>query len=210
MGDLSDTRIRVIKAGEVTWEEAMTGSEEADPPGQEFTAAMSADDKFSFGLWKRDVQRRHFERPYHEVAYIIEGEVEVTDDDGEVHVAGPGDILITPQGQQGLLEEPHAGEEGVGHLRRGRRRPQRVHRTRGVLSETAGGAAQAPPRTAAGDAGRRQRTVTTKRSTPRPPSSSVTHSVTVQRRPRGLAKRCDSRNVLPARRRSACRAVPSP
>ena len=80
MGDLSDTRIRVIKADEVIWEEAMIDHDEADPPGRECTAAVSADDKFSFGLWKRDVQRRHFERPYHEVAYIIEGQVEVTDD----------------------------------------------------------------------------------------------------------------------------------
>ena len=101
MGDLSDTRIRVIKADEVIWEEALASSEETDPPGEEFTAAMSADDKFSFGLWRRDVQQRHFERPYHEVAYIIEGEVEITDDDGEVHVAGPGDILITPKGSKG-------------------------------------------------------------------------------------------------------------
>ena len=101
MGELSDTRIRVIKADDAIWEEAMTGPEETDPPGQEITAAVSMDDKFSFGLWKRDVQRRYFERPYHEIAYIIEGEVEITDDDGEVHVAGPGDILITPKGSKG-------------------------------------------------------------------------------------------------------------
>lgn len=102
MGDLNDTRIRVIKGDEVIWDEAMTNPDEIDPPGQESTCAMSADDKFSFGLWKRDVQRRHFERPYHEVAYIIEGEVEVTDEGGEVHLAGPGDILITPKGSKGF------------------------------------------------------------------------------------------------------------
>jgi uncharacterized cupin superfamily protein len=102
MGELSDTRIRLIKADEVIWEEAMVGPEEIDPPGQEVTAAVSMDDKFSFGLWKRDVQRRYFERPYHEIAYIIEGEVEVTDDDGELYVAGPGDILITPKGSKGF------------------------------------------------------------------------------------------------------------
>ena len=101
MGDLSDTRIRVIKADEVIWEEAMTNPEETDPPGKECTAAMSADDKFSFGLWRRDAQSRHFERAYHEIAYIIEGQVEITDDDGEVLIAGPGDILITPQGSKG-------------------------------------------------------------------------------------------------------------
>ena len=102
MGELSDTRIRVIKADDAIWEEAMTGPEETDPPGQEITAAVSMDDKFSFGLWKRDVQRRYFERPYHEIAYIIEGEVEVTDDDGELYVAGPGDILVTPKGSKGF------------------------------------------------------------------------------------------------------------
>ncbi len=101
MSDGTDTKIRVIKPEDITWDEAMRYAEETDPPGQEFTAARSADDKFSFGLWQRDVQRRHFERGYHEIAYILEGQVEVTDDDGEVHVAGPGDILITPKGSKG-------------------------------------------------------------------------------------------------------------
>ncbi|MEE4275113.1 MAG: cupin domain-containing protein [Thermoleophilia bacterium] len=101
MSDGTDTRIRVIRPEDITWDEAMRYAEETDPPGQEFTAARSADDKFSFGLWQRDVQRRHFERGYHEIAYILEGQVEVTDDDGEVHVAGAGDILVTPKGSTG-------------------------------------------------------------------------------------------------------------
>jgi uncharacterized cupin superfamily protein len=122
MGELSDSKIRVIKAAEMVWEEAMTGPDEADPPGFECNAAASVDDKFSFGLWRRDVQRRRFERPYHEVAFILEGEVEVTDDDGDVHMAGPGDILITPKGSKGywrnlspvkkvwgIYEEPDTG-----------------------------------------------------------------------------------------------------
>jgi uncharacterized cupin superfamily protein len=95
------TKIRVIKPQDVVWEEAFRSSQELEEPGREFTAAQSVDEKFSFGLWQRDRQSRHFERPYHEIAYIIEGEVEVTDDDGEVLIAGPGDILITPQGSKG-------------------------------------------------------------------------------------------------------------
>jgi len=95
------TRIRVIKPQDITWEAAMRYPEETDPAGQEFTATQSMDDKFSTGLWQRDVQRRHFERPHHEIAFIIEGEVEVTDDDGNVVTAGPGDILITPKGSKG-------------------------------------------------------------------------------------------------------------
>lgn len=97
----SSKRIRVIKPEHIEWQEAMRYPEETDPPGQEFTAAKSADDKFSFGLWQREVQRRYFERPYHEIAYILEGEVEITDDGGEVYVAGPGDIVITPMGSKG-------------------------------------------------------------------------------------------------------------
>jgi uncharacterized cupin superfamily protein len=102
VSDGTDTRIRVIKPEDITWEEAMRYPEEHDPAGKEFTAAKSVDDKFSFGLWQRDVQRRHFERGYHEIAYIIEGQVEVTEENGEVHLAGPGDILITPKGSKGF------------------------------------------------------------------------------------------------------------
>jgi uncharacterized cupin superfamily protein len=101
MSEKRSTKIRVIKPEDVIWEEAMHKPEETEAPGKEFTAAHSVDDKFSFGLWQRDAQSRHFERPYHEIAYIIEGEVEITDDDGERLTAGPGDILITPQGSRG-------------------------------------------------------------------------------------------------------------
>ena len=101
MSERRSTKIRVIRPQDVIWDEAMFKPDEAEAPGKEFTAATSADEKFSFGLWKRDEQSRHFERPYHEIAYIIEGQVEITDDDGEVLIAGPGDILVTPQGSKG-------------------------------------------------------------------------------------------------------------
>jgi uncharacterized cupin superfamily protein len=95
------SRIRVVKPQDVVWEEAATYPEETDPPGSECTVAESTDERFSCGLWQRDVQRRYFERPYHEIAFIIEGQVEVTDDDGNLVVAGPGDVLITPKGSKG-------------------------------------------------------------------------------------------------------------
>ena len=100
--DERSKRIRVIRPADVRWDEAMVGPEEKDPPGQECVAAQSGDERFSCGLWQREVQRRYFERPYHEIAYILEGEVEVTDDDGNVVTAGPGDILITPKGSKGF------------------------------------------------------------------------------------------------------------
>ena len=94
-----DTAIRVVKPGDVTWSEAARGAEEPEPPGSEFTAFEAG--QFSTGFWQRDDQRRFFERPYHEIAIIIEGEVEVSCDDGRVVKAGPGDILITPKGSRG-------------------------------------------------------------------------------------------------------------
>jgi uncharacterized cupin superfamily protein len=99
--DERSKKIRVIRPDDVRWEPAIVGPEESDPPGRECVAAQSGDERFSCGLWQRDVQRRYFERSYHEIAYILEGEVEVTDDDGNLVTAGPGDILITPQGSKG-------------------------------------------------------------------------------------------------------------
>ena len=101
MSETRSTKIRVIKPEEVIWEDVMPNADETEAPGQQSTAARSVDDRFSFGLWRRDAQSRHFERPYHEIAYIIEGHVEITDDDGELLIAGPGDILVTPQGSKG-------------------------------------------------------------------------------------------------------------
>ena len=96
------TTIRVVGPGDVRWSEAARNSEETDPPGSEYTAFESG--RFSTGFWQRDVQRRPFERPYHEIAYIIEGEVEVTLEGGTVLHAGPGDILITPKGSKGFWQ----------------------------------------------------------------------------------------------------------
>lgn len=96
-----DAKVRVVRPDQLDWEEALRQPGETDPPGREATVVTSADERFSFGAWQRDVQRRHFEREYHEVAIILEGEVEITDEAGEVHVARSGDILVTPKGSKG-------------------------------------------------------------------------------------------------------------
>jgi uncharacterized cupin superfamily protein len=102
MASDSVPQIRVIRPSDAVWNESARNPEETDPPGSECTAAASPDEKFSVGYWQRDVQRRHFVRPYHEVALILEGEVEVELDDGTVLRAGPGDILDTPKGSSGF------------------------------------------------------------------------------------------------------------
>jgi uncharacterized cupin superfamily protein len=97
----SDKKIRVIKAGDAVWQPSIVSPEETDAPGEEATMFESSDGRLAIGLWQRDKQRRRFERTYNEVALITEGVVEITDDEGHVVTAGPGDILITPQGSAG-------------------------------------------------------------------------------------------------------------
>jgi len=99
MGSEKSTAVSVVKAGQAVWTPAWSGPEEAEPPGSESTSFETG--PFSTGLWQRYEQDRDFERPYHEVAFIIEGEVEVDCGDGQVVRAGPGDILITPKGSKG-------------------------------------------------------------------------------------------------------------
>jgi uncharacterized cupin superfamily protein len=91
--------VSVVKARQAVWTTAWHGAGEEEPPGRESTSFEAG--PFSTGLWQRDEQNRFFERPYHEVAFIIEGEVEIDCDDGHVVKAGPGDILITPKGSKG-------------------------------------------------------------------------------------------------------------
>ncbi len=94
-----DPSIRVIRAGEeLAWEAVPTEADDPNPPGEEVVLFRAGDAMFSFGEWKRVPETGAMEPPYHEIAVIIEGEVEIHEPDGTVHTAGPGDVLITPKG----------------------------------------------------------------------------------------------------------------
>ncbi len=77
-----------------------------DPPGQipsggrERSAFTSADGSFTCGFWEREPDTWSFERPYDEVAYILEGAAGIETDGGTLEV-GPGDVLVTPNGSKG-------------------------------------------------------------------------------------------------------------
>jgi uncharacterized cupin superfamily protein len=94
--------IRLIKANEQEWEEVPRQEGDTAPPGEEFMAFRSADKQFSTGMWRRVPEEGAMEPPYHEIAFIIEGEVEVTDADGTVYKAGAGDILVAPNGTKAV------------------------------------------------------------------------------------------------------------
>ena len=98
-----DPSVRVIRASEhegLGWEEIPTEPGDANPPGEEVVSFRAGDAMFSFGLWRRAPETGPMDLPYHEIAVIIEGEVEVTEGDGTVHRVGPGDVLITPRGSK--------------------------------------------------------------------------------------------------------------
>lgn len=98
-----EPNIRVIKADQdLGWEVIPTEHGDPNPPGEEVLLFRSGDAMFSFGEWKRVPETGAMEPPYHEIAVIIEGEVEIHEPDGTVHHAGPGDVLITPKGSKAV------------------------------------------------------------------------------------------------------------
>ncbi|HEU4355564.1 MAG TPA: cupin domain-containing protein [Actinomycetota bacterium] len=96
-----DPSIRVVRATEhdgLMWEAIPTEAGDPTPPGEEVVSFRSGDERFSFGIWRRAAETGPMELPYHEIAVIIEGDVEIEEADGTVHRVGPGDVLITPKG----------------------------------------------------------------------------------------------------------------
>ena len=70
-------------------------------PGREIDAFTSDDETFTCGFWEREPDTWSFERPYDEVAYILEGSADVDTDDGGCLRVGAGDVLVTPKGTKG-------------------------------------------------------------------------------------------------------------
>ncbi|MEO8424718.1 MAG: cupin domain-containing protein [Actinomycetota bacterium] len=102
-GAIGDTTMRVIGANDrVEWITLENAPGDEDPPGQEWYAWRNPDAKFSTGVWRREPETGSFERTYHEVACVIEGDVEIETQDGRVLRAGAGDVLVTPQGSEGV------------------------------------------------------------------------------------------------------------
>lgn len=100
---VGDTGVRVIgRADPVDWVTLENPPGDTNPPGQEWYAWRSADGRFSTGVWRRVPETGKFEREYHEVACLIEGDVDIETGDGGVLHVGPGDALVTPIGSKGV------------------------------------------------------------------------------------------------------------
>ena len=100
---VGEVTVRVIRADDpVEWVELENPPGDTNPPGREWYAWRSADRRFSTGVWERDPETGTFDRTYHEIACLIDGDVDVETADGRVLAVGPGDVLVTPNGSGGV------------------------------------------------------------------------------------------------------------
>lgn len=96
------SEIQVVHGGERdAWTALVDPPGEIPSGGREQQAFTSPDGVFTTGFWEREPDTWSFERPYHEVALILEGEAEIEEPDGTVHTVRAGDVLITPKGSKG-------------------------------------------------------------------------------------------------------------
>ncbi len=66
----------------------------------------STDKKFDVGITKIDKVTLNFhDWPIDEFVYLIEGQVEITDQDLNVNVYGPGDSIVIPKGFSGVWRQ---------------------------------------------------------------------------------------------------------
>jgi uncharacterized cupin superfamily protein len=93
-------QVRVVKGDDpFTWDEVPRPEGDENPPGYETVLFRSGDGAFSCGFWKRVPESGSLAPPFDEIMCILDGEVEVTKEDGTTLRIGPGDILSAPNGR---------------------------------------------------------------------------------------------------------------
>ena len=86
--------------GPLGWEEVPRPDGDTAPAGEEAVLWRSADGTFVVGFWRRAPEEGAMAPPYHELAYVLEGDVDVVEADGTSHAVGPRHLLITPEGSR--------------------------------------------------------------------------------------------------------------
>jgi uncharacterized cupin superfamily protein len=100
-GEVGDTTVRAIDTGadDLEWAEIPVEPGDPTPPGEETLVFRTGDAQASTGLWRRVPETGPMDlSAYHEIACLLEGEVDVAVEGGEVLRVGPGDVLVTPRG----------------------------------------------------------------------------------------------------------------
>jgi uncharacterized cupin superfamily protein len=94
------TEIRVITEGGRAWADLVNPPGTLGTGGSEAETFTSPDGAFQTGFWRREPDTWSFERPYDEVALILQGEADI-ETDGRVLTVRAGDLLVTPKGSAG-------------------------------------------------------------------------------------------------------------
>jgi uncharacterized protein len=104
-GGVSGSKITVVRSSERgNWTPLVDPPGNAGTGGAETTAFTSPDGRLTVGLWSREPDTWSFERPYDEVALILEGAAEMETSDGRVLRLRPGTIVVTPNGSKGTWD----------------------------------------------------------------------------------------------------------
>jgi uncharacterized cupin superfamily protein len=100
--DAADPDIHVVRATDpLAWSEIPTADDDPTPPGEETVEYRSADGRYVAGFWRRAPETGPMEVAYDELAILIEGDVDVDGGEGDAVSAGPGDVIVTPNGFAG-------------------------------------------------------------------------------------------------------------
>jgi len=99
---MHDTTIRVVSSNERgDWNPLVDPPGRIPSGGRDLDVFSSAGGTLTTGFWEREPDTWSFERPYDEVALILEGDADIVTDDGRTLTVGPGDVLVTPKGSAG-------------------------------------------------------------------------------------------------------------
>lgn len=96
------TTIQVMRSSDRgSWRPLVNPPGEIPSGGRETDVFSTAGGAVTTGFWERDADTWSFERPYDEVALILEGDADIVTGDGRILTIGPGDVLVTPKGSAG-------------------------------------------------------------------------------------------------------------
>jgi hypothetical protein len=91
----------VSSAGREGWNALLDPPGAVPSGGRERGIFISGDGAFTTGFWEREPDTWSFERPYDEIALILEGVADIETEDGETLRIQAGDVMVTPKGSTG-------------------------------------------------------------------------------------------------------------
>jgi uncharacterized cupin superfamily protein len=102
-------RVIDIESPDIAWQEygEMPGDQTpGNPPGMHAIVYESPDKRVTVGVWKRDADIGELLGGGLSLDFVIEGQVEVTDENGVTHTARDGDLLIYSSADKGSWHQP--------------------------------------------------------------------------------------------------------